>query len=130
MSQQKGIHCRFGMKSVIAEAHYDGSRNAVVQLRGMRRWILAAPNQCGNMYLLPMGHPSGRHSDVDWSKPDWAKFPKFEKLQVSPVCTNTVLFPLSRARQTVSIKCIPNITHHNTRNTQHATRNTPCRPTS
>jgi hypothetical protein len=88
MTQQKGIHCRFGMKSVIAEAHYDGSRNAIVQLRGMRRWILAAPNQCGNMYLLPMGHPSGRHSDVDWSKPDWGKFPKFEKLQVPPICTN------------------------------------------
>lgn len=26
--EQKGIHCRFGMRSVIAEAHFDGSRNA------------------------------------------------------------------------------------------------------
>ena len=29
-SEQRGIHCRFGMRSVIAEAHFDGSRNAVV----------------------------------------------------------------------------------------------------
>ena len=28
LREQKGIHCRFGMRSVIAEAHFDGSRNS------------------------------------------------------------------------------------------------------
>jgi hypothetical protein len=44
--QQKGIHCRFGMKGVIAENHFDGSRNAIVLLGGSRRYILAHPDQC------------------------------------------------------------------------------------
>lgn len=45
-AQQKGIHCRFGMKGVIAENHFDGSRNAIVLLGGSRRYILAHPDQC------------------------------------------------------------------------------------
>jgi len=85
MSRQKGIHCRLGMAGVIAEDHYDGSRNTIVQLRGLRRWIMSHPNQCGNMYLYPMGHPSARHSSVDWSNPDWQNFPKFEDLHVNEV---------------------------------------------
>ena len=78
--EQRGIHCRFGMRSVIAEAHFDGSRNAVVMLGGLRRWILTHPNQCENMHMLPNSHPSGRHSEVDWSKPDLERFPNFAKI--------------------------------------------------
>ena len=44
---------------------------------GLHRWILNHPNQCENLYLLPRKHPSGRHSEADWSKPDLNKFPKF-----------------------------------------------------
>ncbi|CAM9397376.1 unnamed protein product [Ectocarpus sp. 8 AP-2014] len=76
---QRGIHCRFGMPGVIAEAHFDGSRNMVAMVSGVRRWIMAHPNQCESMYLLPKAHPSGRHSDVDWSNPDLDKFPDFPK---------------------------------------------------
>ncbi|CAN0110236.1 unnamed protein product, partial [Discosporangium mesarthrocarpum] len=82
---QRGIHCRFGMPGVIAEAHFDGSRNMVALLSGVRRWIMAHPNQCETMYLLPMGHPSGRHSEVDWSSPDITRFPDFPKTMVSEV---------------------------------------------
>jgi hypothetical protein len=77
---QRGIHCRFGMRSVIAEAHFDGSRNAVVEISGLRRWILTHPKECVNMHMLPRNHPSGRHSEVDWSKPDLKKFPNFAKV--------------------------------------------------
>jgi hypothetical protein len=83
--EQRGIHCRFGMRSVIAEAHFDGSRNAVVEIGGLRRWILAHPNQCVNMHMLPRNHPSGRHSDVDWSKPDIEKYPNFAKIMGNEV---------------------------------------------
>lgn len=65
---------------VIAEAHFDGSRNMVAMISGVRRWIMAHPNQCETMYLLPHGHPSGRHSDVDWSNPDLETFPEFPKV--------------------------------------------------
>mmetsp|Transcript_25402 Transcript_25402/g.30112 ORF Transcript_25402/g.30112 Transcript_25402/m.30112 type:complete len:452 (-) Transcript_25402:102-1457(-) len=97
---QRGIHCRFGMQGVIAENHYDGSRNIIGVFGGRRRYILAHPNQCKNMYLFPMGHPSGRHSgdacnfdpackdsanSVDWSNPDLEKYPKFKDLQVNEV---------------------------------------------
>jgi Cupin-like domain len=66
-TEQKGIHCRFGMPGVIAENHYDHSRNTIVVLKGSRRYILAHPNQCENLLLYPKGHPSARHSSIDWS---------------------------------------------------------------
>jgi Cupin-like domain len=75
--EQKGIHCRFGMKGVIAENHFDGSRNAIVVLGGSRRYILAHPNQCESLALYPKGHPSSRHSAVDWSNPSLNEFPQF-----------------------------------------------------
>ena len=82
---QKGIHCRFGMKGVIAENHFDLSRNAIALLGGQRRYILAHPSQCNNMNLLPRGHPSARHSAVDWSDPDLEAFPTFAKAHVNEV---------------------------------------------
>lgn len=75
--QQKGIHCRFGMKGVIAENHFDGSRNSIVVLGGERRYILSHPDQCELLALLPKEHPSGRHSAVDWSNPDLQNYPQF-----------------------------------------------------
>lgn len=83
--EQKGIHCRFGMRSVIAEAHFDGSRNVIALMGGMRRYILTHPDQCVNMHMLPYGHPSSRHSEIDWSKPDPVKFPNWLKLKGNEV---------------------------------------------
>jgi hypothetical protein len=63
--------------SVISENHYDGSRNYAATIGGMRRWILNHPNQCKNLYMFPRGHPSERHSEIDWSKPNYEQFPLF-----------------------------------------------------
>ena len=88
------------MKGVISENHFDGSRNVIGNFGGRRRYILSHPNQCESMYLLPMGHPSGRHSgdacnfnpacknsstSVDWSDPDLERWPKFANLQANEV---------------------------------------------
>ena len=106
--EQKGIHCRFGMKGrslsyfvfvcivialtffqhshtssfwfglgVIAENHFDAARNAIALLGGERRYILSHPDQCHHLALYPKGHPSGRHSAVDWSDPDLEAYPEF-----------------------------------------------------
>jgi hypothetical protein len=83
--KQKGIHCRFGMKGVIAENHFDGSRNAVVVLGGERRYILSHPDQCSKLALFANGHPSARHSAVDWSNPDLGGFPQFHEAKVNEV---------------------------------------------
>jgi len=37
IKMNKGIQCRFGMRGVIAEAHYDGGRNMVAMLKGAKR---------------------------------------------------------------------------------------------
>jgi hypothetical protein len=84
-SRQRGIHCRFGMKGVIAENHFDGSRNFIALISGERRYILSHPNQCNKLALYPMEHPSSRHSAVDWSDPDLEKFPEFSEAQVNEV---------------------------------------------
>jgi hypothetical protein len=77
-AQTKAINCRFGMKGVKATNHFDGERNVVTVFQGMRRMILAHPNQCSKLALYPPDHPSARHSQVDWSHPDLKVFPEFE----------------------------------------------------
>ncbi len=42
----QGIHCRFGMTSIIAESHFDGGRNFIAMVRGKKRYVLNAPDQC------------------------------------------------------------------------------------
>lgn len=66
--QQKGIHCRFGMPGIVAENHFDASRNAIVVLGGQRRYILSHPRSCPHMALYPLGHPSARHSQINWTQ--------------------------------------------------------------
>jgi hypothetical protein len=83
--EQKGIHCRFGMLGVIAENHFDSSRNAIVVLGGERRYILSPPDQCRNLALLPKSHPSARHSAVDWSQPDLEQYPQFAEAKSNEV---------------------------------------------
>lgn len=38
--QHRGVNCRFGMRGLIAELHYDSTNNFVVLLGGLRRYIL------------------------------------------------------------------------------------------
>lgn len=57
----------------------------IALLGGERRYILSHPNQCLNLALLPKGHPSARHSAVDWSEPDWEAFPEFKHAEVNEV---------------------------------------------
>jgi hypothetical protein len=63
---QRGIHCRFGMGGIIAEAHSDAGRNFITMQRGHKRYVLAPPWECGNLAILRDG-PSARHSELDWS---------------------------------------------------------------
>jgi len=64
----KGINCRYGMRGVTAAVHYDGQRNFVAMIRGRKRYVLLPPQACKSLALLPKGHPSARHSFVDWSE--------------------------------------------------------------
>jgi hypothetical protein len=63
-SQARGINCRFGMKGVIAESHFDFTRNWVLLLGGQRRYILSSPDQCRSLDLYKNEHPSARHSQL------------------------------------------------------------------
>eukprot|EP00047_Mylnosiga_fluctuans_P005861 m.243163 g.243163 ORF g.243163 m.243163 type:complete len:738 (-) comp14187_c0_seq1:217-2430(-) len=71
----RGINCRFGARGTIAQAHWDGGRNFVACLKGKRRYIILPPSACDQVYLYPRDHPEGRHSEKDWSKPDWNDAP-------------------------------------------------------
>lgn len=82
---QRGIHCRIGMEGVTIANHFDQSRNAIALLGGERRYILSHPKHCHNLALYPRGHPSARHSAVDWSNPDLEAFPEFTKAMSSEV---------------------------------------------
>ncbi len=82
---QRGINCRFGSKGIIAETHYDFSRNFIIILKGQKRYILAHPNQCQNLELYQQGHPSARHSKVDWSNPEQWNTGRFTQAKVNEV---------------------------------------------
>jgi len=64
----KGIQCRFGMRGIIAEAHYDSGRNMIGMVKGNKRYILNPPRACKQIDLISdADHPSFRHSRLDWS---------------------------------------------------------------
>ena len=71
--------------STSKENHFDGARNMVALMGGERRYILSHPDQCENLALFPKGHPSARHSAVDWSNPDLNKFPQFRYAEANEV---------------------------------------------
>lgn len=66
-SDARGINCRLGSRGTIAETHYDMSRNFILILHGRKRYVLGHPDQCINMELYPNGHPSARHTRINWS---------------------------------------------------------------
>lgn len=76
----KGIQCRFGMRGVIAECHYDSGKNMVAMLHGQKRYIITPPWSCPYLGIIAdPKHPSYRHSIIDWSDLNQAKANKFEK---------------------------------------------------
>lgn len=84
--QERGINCRFGMRGVTAVNHFDMSRNMIAIFGGERRYVLGHPSQCNKMALYPKGHPSVRHSSLDWSNPlEWDEHPQFKEAEVNEV---------------------------------------------
>lgn len=67
-SANKGIQCRFGMRGVIAECHYDSGKNMITMLKGAKRYIITPPRTCPKLGIIAdVKHPSYRHSVIDWS---------------------------------------------------------------
>jgi hypothetical protein len=56
-------------RGVVAEAHYDGSHNTFVQVRGKKRFVLMPASASSQLRLFPEPHPRDRHTqwelDVD-----------------------------------------------------------------
>jgi hypothetical protein len=65
----RGQHCRFGMRGVVAEQHWDGHRNYIYMLRGAKRYVLNPPRSCLYMKMMHAG-PSRRHTAIDFSSPE------------------------------------------------------------
>eukprot|EP00522_Entomoneis_paludosa_P008682 CAMPEP_0172444936 /NCGR_PEP_ID=MMETSP1065-20121228/4946_1 /TAXON_ID=265537 /ORGANISM="Amphiprora paludosa, Strain CCMP125" /LENGTH=58 /DNA_ID=CAMNT_0013195703 /DNA_START=115 /DNA_END=288 /DNA_ORIENTATION=- len=58
----------------MADNHFDSFRNWIVMMSGIRRIILAPPQECPHMDLHPMDHVRSRHSAHPWSeRPDTLK---------------------------------------------------------
>ena len=63
VEKNKGIQCRFGMRGVIAESHYDAGRNMVAMLKGAKRYVLNPPDACPYLGIISnTKHPSYRCS--------------------------------------------------------------------
>lgn len=77
-----GIQCRFGMRGVIAECHYDSGRNSVAVLKGAKRYILSPPETCNYLDIIAdKRHPSFRHSRINFSNLSQVKTNNFHNVQ-------------------------------------------------
>lgn len=86
----KGIQCRFSMRGVIAECHYDSGKNFVAMLRGQKRYILTPPRTCNQIGIIPdPTHPSYRHSTIDWSNVGEARANKFDQVDAIETIVRT-----------------------------------------
>jgi Cupin-like domain len=86
----KGIQCRFGMRGIIAEAHYDSGRNMVAMLKGSKRYILTPPRSCSKLGIISdINHPSYRHSVIDWSDLSQAKGSDFDAVEAIDTIVQT-----------------------------------------
>lgn len=67
------INMRIGQKGVIAEGHFDVSRNFIIMMRGARRYFLMHPCECLNTYieLADKEDPEYRHWKVRPDLPDF-----------------------------------------------------------
>lgn len=66
------LHCKFhnNQKGQHAVMHFDSGSNLIVVLQGQRRIVLADPTQCSQLKLRTVGHPSVRHTTVDFHNLD------------------------------------------------------------
>lgn len=77
----RSINCRFGMRGIIGEAHYDLGKNMIALIRGNKRYILSPPKECPNLAIVTeRKHPSVRQSVIDFSDLEQAKSRGFEKV--------------------------------------------------
>lgn len=81
INANKGVQCRFAMRGIIAEAHYDSGRNMIAMIKGSKRYILTPPSTCKQLGIIADSkHPSYRHSVIDWSDIRQAKSHNFNNV--------------------------------------------------
>jgi hypothetical protein len=69
--------------TITTPAHFDESHNIACVVAGKRRFTLFAPEQVGNLYIGPLDYaPTPTPiSMVDFSAPDFERFPRFREAQ-------------------------------------------------
>lgn len=58
-----------GSRGVLATPHYDTSHNIVLQVLGVKRWLLWPPAQLGALRMHPATHPSRRQARIQPTTP-------------------------------------------------------------
>ena len=89
-NQHRGINCRFGMKGVIAEAHYDSHNNFIALMGGQRRYV---------SYVYVLYHCSSTTTCVCWT----GRGSVLSWRRCWPLVRSAVIRILTRATQLISL---------------------------
>lgn len=83
--------CNFWVseKNNFTPPHTDCWRdNYFTQVAGQKKALLWSPEQAGNLYLYPFGHPYARQSAIDFNNIDLNKYPNFARAKALEATLN------------------------------------------
>ncbi|CAK8684185.1 hypoxia-inducible factor 1-alpha inhibitor-like [Clavelina lepadiformis] len=103
-----------GLEGNITPVHYDEQENFFSQISGYKRCLLFSPDQFENLYPHPVAHPCDRQSQVDFSKPDFERFPKFRNARAMEAIVgpgDVLYIPMYWWHQVESLKSLSPIDH-------------------
>lgn len=73
------------MRSSISNYYSDSNSRFVLNLHGLKRWIISPPSYNKNLYLTRSTSFSQYFSEVNWLNPDYQKYPLFSSVMSNEI---------------------------------------------
>lgn len=68
------------MKSIATDSYLESNNRFILNLHGLKRWIITSPLKRNNLYLNKFGH-----SEVNWFSPNYQKYPLLKEVMSNEI---------------------------------------------